>query len=298
VIAVERPDVVLVQGDTTTTFCGALAAFYGRIAVGHIEAGLRTGDIYRPFPEEMNRRLTGRIADLHFAPTAAAAENLRREGVDAGAIVVTGNTGVDAVIHVLRRLDSGELVGFTGFDTDASKKQILVTAHRRESFGRGLDAICAALAQLARRADVEIVYPIHPNPEVDRTVKRRLAHLTNIRLLPPVPYVPFVDLMRRSHIILTDSGGIQEEAPSLGVPVLVLREKTERLEGVSAGTARVVGIDAQRIARDVELLLDDAKAHRAMTCRHNAYGDGHASDVIASFLTERLRPALQLGQLG
>ena len=280
----EKPDIILVQGDTTTTFCGALAAFYANIPVGHVEAGLRTGDPRQPFPEEMNRVLTGRLASFHFAATEGAAQNLYREGVDRAAVSVTGNTGIDAVLHIKQGLEAGKLVGLNGFHTDDSKKLIVVTAHRRESFGAGFEGICAALTRLARRDDVEIVYPVHPNPNVRAAVKRHLADQPNITLLDPMEYVPFVDLMRRAYLLLTDSGGIQEEAPSLGKPVLVLREKTERSEAVSAGTALLVGTCERKIGDEVERLLDDPDAYQNMARRHNPYGDGKASERIADLL--------------
>jgi UDP-N-acetylglucosamine 2-epimerase (non-hydrolysing) len=291
ILAEEEPDVVLVQGDTTTTFCGALAAFYAKIPVGHVEAGLRTGDLHEPFPEEMNRVLTGRIATFHFAATEGAAQNLYREGVDPAAVTITGNTGIDAVLHVKQALDAGKLVGLNAFRPDASKKLIVVTAHRRESFGRGFDQICAALIRLARRDDVEVVYPVHPNPNVRQTVNRRLAGRPNITLLDPMDYVPFVDLMRRAYLLLTDSGGIQEEAPSLGKPVLVLRDKTERPEAVLAGTARLVGTDEVRIVEEAARLLNDPAVYHQMARRHNPYGEGQASGMIASFLAEHLTHA-------
>jgi UDP-N-acetylglucosamine 2-epimerase (non-hydrolysing) len=284
VLAEEKPDIVLVQGDTTTTFCGALAAFYARIPVGHVEAGLRTGDPHEPFPEEINRVLTGRIATFHFAATEGAAQNLYREGVDPAAVSVTGNTGIDAVLHVKQALDAGRLVGFNAFRPDNSKKLIVVTAHRRESFGSGFDQICMALVRLARRGDVEIVYPVHPNPNVRQTVNRHLGGQPNITLLDPMDYVPFVDLMGRAYLLLTDSGGIQEEAPSLGKPVLVLRDKTERPEAVSAGTARLVGTNESRIVEAAEHLLDDPRAYQRMAQQHNPYGDGKASERIADVL--------------
>jgi UDP-N-acetylglucosamine 2-epimerase (non-hydrolysing) len=288
IFAEEKPDIVLVQGDTTTTFCGALAAFYAKIKVGHIEAGLRTGNLHEPFPEEMNRVLTGRIATYHFAATEGAAQNLYREGVDPSTVTVTGNTGIDAVLYIKQALDTGKLVGFNGSRLDVSKKLIVVTAHRRESFGDGFEQICAALLRLARRGDVEIVYPVHPNPNVRRTVNRRLGSMPNITLLEPMDYVPFVDLMCRAYLLLTDSGGIQEEAPSLGKPVLVLRDKTERPEAVAAGTARLVGANEQRIVAEAELLLDDQIAYQSMACHRNLYGDGNTSGRIAAFLAERL----------
>ena len=284
VLAMERPDVVLVQGDTTTTFCGALAAFYARIAVGHVEAGLRTNDIYAPFPEEMNRLLTGRLARFHFAATQGAARNLHGEGVDPHTVTVTGNTGIDAVLHVKQALETGRLSSHNGYHTDPSKKLIIVTAHRRESFQGEFDHICGALGRLARRDDVEIIFPVHPNPNVRAAVNCHLAGTPNIQLLDPMEYVSFVGLMLRSYLLLTDSGGIQEEAPSIGKPVLVLREKTERPEAVAAGTARLVGTTERRIVEEVENLLDDQPAYQRMARRHNPYGDGDASRKIADVL--------------
>ncbi|MEQ1948695.1 MAG: UDP-N-acetylglucosamine 2-epimerase (non-hydrolyzing) [Bryobacteraceae bacterium] len=284
VMEVERPDMVLVQGDTTTTFCGALSAFYQDIPVGHVEAGLRTGDLREPFPEEMNRLLTGRLAALHFPPTAMAAENLRREGVDASRMTITGNTGIDAVLQTRDALASGKLSS-QGLPTlDASKKLVLVTAHRRESFGAGFKGICKGLAQIAARGDVEIVYPVHPNPQVRAAVEEHLQGIASIKLVEPMSYVPFVDLMRRAHILLTDSGGIQEEGPSLGKPVLVMREKTERPEAVQAGTARLVGTDPHKIFGEASLLLDDAGEYARRSLLHNPYGDGNASARIRDFV--------------
>jgi len=286
VLKQERPECVLVQGDTTTAFAGALAAFYLNIPVGHVEAGLRTGDSRQPFPEEMNRVLVGRLASLHFAPTAEAAENLRREGVNPDDIFVTGNTGIDAVLEIR---DSLEAAGKTGCPTlDPSKKLILVTAHRRESFGEGFENICRALAGLAARGDVEIVYPVHPNPNVQDPVNRLLRGVGGIHLIDPLPYVPFVDLMRKAHVLLTDSGGIQEEGPSLGKPVLVMREKTERPEAVAAGTARLVGVSEERIVMETALLLDDRAEHERRSHIHNPYGDGHAAERIRRILDARL----------
>ena len=286
VLKQERPECVLVQGDTTTAFAGALAAFYLNIPVGHVEAGLRTGDSRQPFPEEMNRVLVGRLASLHFAPTAEAAENLRREGVNPDDIFVTGNTGIDAVLEIR---DSLEAAGKTGCPTlDPSKKLILVTAHRRESFGEGFENICRALARLAARGDVEIVYPVHPNPNVQDPVNRLLRGVGGIHLIDPLPYVPFVDLMRKAHVLLTDSGGIQEEGPSLGKPVLVMREKTERPEAVAAGTARLVGVSEERIVMETALLLDDRAEYERRSHIHNPYGDGHAAERIRRILDARL----------
>jgi UDP-N-acetylglucosamine 2-epimerase (non-hydrolysing) len=282
----ENPDLILVQGDTTTTFCGALAGFYRGLPVGHVEAGLRTGDFAHPFPEEMNRVLTTRLATLHFAPTEAAAQNLRSEGVVSGRIFVTGNTGIDAVIETRDGLACGRLRSDGLPALDSRKKLIVVTAHRRESFGDGFERICEALARLAARGDVEIVYPVHPNPNVTEVVNRRLSSCPAIKLIEPLPYVPFVDLMRRAHVLLTDSGGIQEEGPSLGKPVLVMREKTERPEAVEAGTARLTGTDPDRIVAETALLLEDEAEYLRRSQVHNPYGDGCASarirDIIRS----------------
>jgi len=289
VLARVEPDLVLVQGDTTTTFCGALAAFYRNIPVGHVEAGMRTGDIRQPFPEEMNRVLTSRLATLHFAATEGAAENLRAEGVPRHRIVVTGNTGIDAVLFVRDALVQGRLPGGDWSYLDPRRKLVLVTAHRRESFGEGIERICSALACLAGRQDVEIVYPVHPNPNVRNAVHRRLSGIANIHLVDPLDYVPFVDLMRRSWLLLTDSGGIQEEGPYLGKPVVVMREKTERPEAVEAGTATLVGTDERRIIAEVSRLLDDPEEYHRMSRSHNTFGDGRASgrisDEILSFLS-------------
>src|SRR5579863_4146410 len=279
-LAEKNPDLILVQGDTTTTFCGALAGFYRGIPVGHVEAGLRTGDFAHPFPEEMNRVLTTRLAALHFAPTEAAAQNLRSEGVVSGRIFVTGNTGIDAVIETRDGLASGRLRAQGLPALDARKKLILVTAHRRESFGDGFEHICEALARLAARGDVEIVYPVHPNPNVSEIVHRRLSSCCAIKLIESLPYVPFVDLMRRAHVLLTDSGGIQEEGPALGKPVLVLREKTERPEAVAAGAARLTGTDPARIVAETSRLLDDAAEYARRARVRHIYGDGRAATLI------------------
>ena len=248
VLETERPDLVIVQGDTATTLAGALAAFYREIPVAHVEAGLRTGDMAQPFPEEMNRVLTSRLAAWHFAPTARAAEALLREGTAREKIFVTGNTGIDAVLYVRDALDSGALRAPDWPWLEPGKHLVLVTSHRRESFGPGLESVMRALARLASRGDVQIVYPVHRNPNVTGPAHALLAGLPHVTLLDPLPYVPFVDLMRRCKLIITDSGGIQEEAPSLGKPVLVLRAKTERPEAVDAGTVKLVGVDQDRIA--------------------------------------------------
>jgi len=284
VMADAKPDIVYVQGDTTTTLCGALAAFYSGIPVGHIEAGLRTGDLAHPFPEEMNRVVTGRLAAIHFAATEGARANLIREDVAPEAIHVTGNSGIDALLNVRDMLASGELKGqadLARFGCDPARRLIVVTAHRRESFGGGFENICRALQIIARRNDVEIVYPVHRNPNVMGPVQRYLDGLANVHLIEPLEYVPFVDLMRRAYLLLTDSGGIQEEGPSLGKPVIVMREKTERPEAVEAGTVRMAGADEGRIITEVMRLLDDPATRERMSRVHNPYGDGHASERIA-----------------
>ncbi len=284
VIRIEHPDMVLVQGDTTTTLAGALAAFYQDIPVGHVEAGLRTGDMTQPFPEEMNRVVAGRLSALHFAPTAGAAANLRAEGVPEERIIVTGNTGIDAVMHVRDLIEAGRLSGFEVPAAAAGRKLIAVTTHRRESFGEGIESICRALARLAARDDVHVVLPVHRNPNVLDVVTRNLGGERNVTLLEPLGYVPFVDLMRRAHLLITDSGGVQEEGPSFGKPVLVMREKTERPEAVEAGTSMLVGTDADRIYGAAARLLEDEGAYGRMARAGNPYGDGHASERIADAL--------------
>ncbi len=289
ILAAERPDLVLVQGDTTTAMAAALAAFYARVPVGHIEAGLRTGSLGAPYPEELNRRVVGVMADLHFAPTQQAAENLRSEGVPAARIFVTGNTVIDALKFVTERLrdDEGlrrqveEQLNFL----DPGKRLVLVTGHRRESFGEGFRGICEALRELAvTREDLQIVYPVHLNPNVQQPVRSILGGLSAVHLLDPLDYLPFVSLMQRAEFILTDSGGVQEEAPSLGKPVLVMRETTERPEAVVAGTARLVGTGRDAILREARRLLDDRGAREAMTRAHNPYGDGRAAGRIVAAL--------------
>jgi UDP-N-acetylglucosamine 2-epimerase (non-hydrolysing) len=276
-----RPDIVYVQGDTTTTLCGALAAFYARLPVGHIEAGLRTGDMEQPFPEEMNRVVTGRLSQVHFAATEGARQNLIREGVAPERVHVTGNSGIDAVLHVRDRLVSGELAGQDWCFLNRGKRLIVVTAHRRESFGPRFENICRALRRIAERGDVEIVYPVHRNPNVMGPVHRYLTGIPGIHLIEPLEYVPFVDLMSRAYLLLTDSGGIQEEGPSLGKPVVVMRDRTERPEAVEAGTAVLTGTDEDKIIGQVARLLDNPGAREAMARIHNPYGDGRASWLIA-----------------
>ncbi|HEJ8283394.1 TPA: UDP-N-acetylglucosamine 2-epimerase (non-hydrolyzing) [Klebsiella oxytoca] len=284
-----KPDVVLVHGDTTTTMAASLAAFYQRIPVGHVEAGLRTGDLSSPWPEEGNRTLTGHLATYHFAPTETSRQNLLRENIADNRITITGNTVIDALFWVRDRVLSdealrNELTQRYPFLANG-KKMILVTGHRRESFGRGFEQICHALAEIAaNNPDVQIVYPVHLNPNVSEPVNRILGHVENVMLIEPQEYLPFVWLMNRAWLILTDSGGIQEEAPSLGKPVLVMREMTERPEAVSAGTVCLVGTDSQRIVNEVTRLLHDESAWQAMSRAHNPYGDGQACHRILSAL--------------
>jgi UDP-N-acetylglucosamine 2-epimerase (non-hydrolysing) len=279
-----KPSLALVQGDTTTTLAGALAAFYARVPVAHVEAGLRTFDLDSPFPEEMNRLVTGRLATLHFAATNWAAENLAREGVRADSIQVTGNTGIDAVLTIRDALEAGRLTGFSALPRDRARKLIVVTAHRRESFGDGFLRICEAIGELASRPGVQIVWPVHPNPNVQRAVDLTLRGKTNVMLIEPLDYVPFVDLMLRAHLLITDSGGVQEEGPSLGKPILVLREKTERPEAVDAGTVKLVGTARETIVREAVRLLEDPAEYDRMARLHNPYGDGRACGRIAARL--------------
>lgn len=283
ILAEFRPDLVLVHGDTSTTLGASLAAYYQRIAVGHVEAGLRTGNIMSPWPEEVNRRVAGVITALHFAPTEQSRRNLVAETVDPATIVVTGNTVIDALHQVVAMIDADPAIASAfqeKFPFDPAKRMILVTGHRRESFGGGFERICAALAQLAQRDDVEIVYPVHLNPNVKGPVEATLGRLPSVHLLPPQDYLPFVYLMNRAHLILTDSGGVQEEAPSLGKPVLVMRDTTERPEAVDAGTVRLVGTDEQAIVGGITRLLDDQAAYDRMSFAHNPYGDGKAAQRI------------------
>jgi len=295
VLAAEKPDLVLVQGDTTTTFAGCLAAFYQRIKVGHVEAGLRTGDKYQPFPEEINRRLTDVLADYHYAPTERARQNLLREGIDDTGIMVTGNTGVDALFMALARLREArgqEAWGSTLCRDLDGRKLILVTAHRRESFGPAFEEICRAVLQIVNsNPDVVVVFPVHPNPNVREIAHRLLARQERLKLVEPLDYAPFVDLLEKSYLVLTDSGGVQEEAPYLGKPVLVLRNVTEREEAVEAGTARVVGTRAPQIIAAVQRLLDDASAYAAQRQVNSPFGDGKASERIVSHLLRRFSEA-------
>lgn len=291
VLEKERPDLVLVHGDTTTTMAASLSAHYCRIRVGHVEAGLRTHDKFAPFPEEMNRRLTSAMAELHFAPTEAARRNLLREGVDDAAIFVTGNTVVDALRWVRHMIESDQrllckLAEEFSF-LNPAKKLILVTGHRRENFGAGFERICRALAQLAsENPDIEILYPVHLNPEVQEPVRRILGSSSsgNVHLIDPVDYSAFVYLMNRSFLVITDSGGVQEEAPFLGKPVLVMRECTERTEAVVAGSVRLVGTDAAALVKEATRLLHDSSVYRSMSIPHSPYGDGAAASRIGKHL--------------
>jgi UDP-N-acetylglucosamine 2-epimerase (non-hydrolysing) len=286
-----RPDVILTQGDTTTTFVASLAGFYHRIPVGHVEAGLRTYDRFAPFPEEINRRLTTHVADYHYAPTEWARRNLIREGIPATDIVVTGNTVVDTFVQTWRRVRHRTLRIPSLRNVDWRRRIILVTAHRRENFGPGLRNICTALRQIAaRRDDVEIVYPVHPNPNVRSVAEGMLGDVERVHLTPPLDYLPFVWLMTRAHLALTDSGGIQEEMPSLGRPVLVARNETERPEGVRAGVCKLVGTNPATILRAVLQLLDDPRAYAAYQLRKNPFGDGRAARRIVRHLASVLRP--------
>lgn len=291
VLADFQPDWVLAQGDTTTAAITSLLAYYRRIRFGHVEAGLRTRDKWQPFPEEVNRRVAGVIADLHFAPTDWARQNLLREGIDDSIIKVTGNPVIDALNVVKQQPEPPEIANLLerlGLATirPATIRLILVTAHRRENFGQPLEDICAALKQLAARGDVEIVYPVHLNPNVQGPVHRLLDGVPHITLLPPLDYLPLVHLMKRARLILTDSGGIQEEAPAFGIPALVLREVTERPEGVAAGVLKLVGTAAPRIVEEANRLLDDPSAYAQMARASNPYGDGRAARRIVEALAQ------------
>lgn len=280
----KRYDLLLVHGDTTTTMAAALAAFYERMPIGHVEAGLRTGNLYAPWPEEMNRGIVGRIAALHFAPTQRARQSLLNEAIDERSIHVTGNTVIDALHYVIAKLYTdpnlrSEFIQRFSF-LDPSKRLILVTGHRRENFGGGFERICTALKTLSKRSDVQIVYPVHLNPAVQGPVRRILSKAPNVVLIEPLDYLPFVYLMNQAHIVITDSGGVQEEAPSLGKPVLVMRDTTERPEAVEAGTVRLVGTDVRKIVGETQRLLDDDAAYQRMAHAINPYGDGQASERI------------------
>lgn len=288
------PDLILVHGDTTTTLAASLSAYYAKVRVGHVEAGLRTGNKYSPWPEEMNRRITGAITDIHFAPTEQAKANLLREGTAPELIHVTGNTVIDALLDVVSRVRNDTALSTRFAEQfsfiDPSKRMVLVTGHRRENFGEGFENICHALVEIASRGDVQVVYPVHLNPSVQEPVRRILTGIPNIVLLEPQDYLPFVYLMDRSTLLLTDSGGVQEEAPSLGKPVLVMRDTTERPEAVDAGTVKLVGTNKSVIVRETNHLLDNADAFNAMSRAHNPYGDGKASERIGNILRQQANP--------
>lgn len=293
VIARRQPDLILVHGDTSTTLASALAAFYNKTPIGHVEAGLRTGNLYAPWPEEANRRLTAPLAAWHFAPTDGARQNLLREGIADARIIVTGNTVIDALLEVTGRIDRDptlerRLAASFPF-LRADKRLLLVTGHRRENFGDGFESICHALRMLAERGDIQVVYPVHLNPNVQAPVQRILGDIDAVHLIAPQDYLPFVYLMRRAYLIVTDSGGIQEEAPSLGKPVLVMRETTERPEAVTAGTVKLVGADRAQIVAEACTLLDDAQAHQRFAHAHNPYGDGKAAARIVAHIASEAR---------
>lgn len=287
----EKPDRVLVQGDTATAMVGALAAYYRKIPVGHVEAGLRSGDIYQPWPEEVNRRIVAPIADQHFAPTETAAEALRRENIDRATIHVTGNTVIDA-LHATRARITADPSLAAGLDTFAgrfaSKRLILVTAHRRENFGGGMESIARALGRIADRDDVAILFPMHPNPNVAAAMDAALGDRSNIARIDPLDYPHFIRALDMCEVVLSDSGGVQEEAPALGKPILVMRETTERPEGIEAGTAKLVGTDPERIVSEISTLLDLPEAYAAMARAHNPFGDGHAATRIARIIADGL----------
>ena len=291
----ERPDLVVVQGDTATAMAGALAAYYRRIPVAHVEAGLRSGDIHHPWPEEVNRRIVAPIAAHHFAPTDTAAAALLAETIDPATVHVTGNTVIDALHWTEARVAADPSLA-AGLDDVArrfaGKRIVLVTTHRRENFGGGMEAIARAIGRIAERADVAVLFPVHPNPAVGPVMDAILGHRENVARIEPLDYPHFVRALGLCDLVLTDSGGVQEEAPALGKPVLVMRETTERPEGIVAGTARLVGTDEDRIVSEVFTLLDDSEAHAAMARAHNPFGDGHAADRIAETLAHALaRPA-------
>ena len=294
-----QPDLVLVHGDTTTTLAAGMAAFYQRIDVGHVEAGLRTGDIHAPWPEEFNRSVVGLFAKHHFSPTQQTANNLITEGRDPKTIYVTGNTVLDALLEVSHRIDNDAALAQRLSEQfsyiNPTKKLILVTGHRRENFGDGFIQICQAILSLAARPDTQIIYPVHLNPNVQKPVNDLLHGLEDVHLIEPQDYLPFVYLLKRAHIVLTDSGGIQEEAPTLGKPVLVMRETTERPEAVAAGTAKLVGTDTQKIIFEVSKLLDDEQHYQAMARASNPYGDGKAAQKIVQILESYYQLATQTG---
>ncbi len=291
-----KPDIVLVHGDTTTTSSTSLAAFYNKIKVGHVEAGLRTGDMYSPWPEEANRQITGILATYHFAPTSTSKDNLLKENKEAKNILVTGNTVIDALFLALDKIENNNELKKSiensinkQYKIDENKKLILVTGHRRENFGEGFINICESLKRLALdNPDIDIVYPVHLNPNVQKPVKEILSNVSNVFLINPLQYESFIYLMNKSYFIITDSGGVQEEAPSLGKPVLVMRDTTERPEALKAGTVKLVGTNSQKIIREAQLLLDNKEEYLKMSRAHNPYGDGKASQRIVDFIKENI----------
>ena len=286
-----KPDRVIVQGDTATAMSGALAAYYRKVPVDHVEAGLRSGNIYHPWPEEINRKIIGTMASLHFAPTEVSAAALRAENVDPSRVHVTGNTVIDALHWVTRKIASAPWLtsGIAEVEQRFKGKRIIgVTSHRRENFGGGLEAIADAIRQIAARPDVGIIFPVHPNPNVRRVMEAALAGLPNVALIEPLDYPSFARLLGIAEIMLTDSGGVQEEAPALGKPVLVMRETTERPEGVTAGTAKLVGTDAANIVTEISTLLDDKAAYEKMARAHNPFGDGHSARRIVELLEDEI----------
>ncbi len=296
VLEKEKPDIVLVHGDTTTTLATSLAAFYQQIAIGHVEAGLRTGDIYSPWPEEGNRQVTGRLAQYHFTPTQESQSNLLKENVDIENVIVTGNTVIDALVSVVSKIKDDKsleqklqkIIEEKGYRVDRERKLVLVTGHRRENFGQGFLNICEALTEVAKaHPEADIVYPVHLNPNVQKPVKEILSDVDNVYLIDPLDYEPFVYMMDHAYFILTDSGGIQEEAPSLGKPVLVMRDTTERPEALEAGTVRLVGTDKENIIDACNMLFNDKEAYHTMSKSHNPYGDGKACARIVEFLKEK-----------
>lgn len=285
VIKKVKPDMLIVQGDTTTTFSAALAAFYNRVMIAHVEAGLRTGNKFSPFPEEVNRKLTTVTADVYYAPTLQNKENLLRENINGKDICITGNTVIDALLWVRDKLRDGEVICDELKDIDFSRKIVLVTGHRRENFGQGFSNVCTALRDVAlNNPDIDIIYPVHLNPNVQKPVKEILANIENVILIEPLDYKPFVQLMDKAYFIITDSGGVQEEAPSLGKPVLVTRDTTERPEAVDTGVVKLVGTDINRIVNEANLLLKDKKYYESMSQVQNPYGDGHACNRIITDL--------------
>ena len=290
-----KPDIVLVHGDTTTTSATSLSAFYQKIAIGHVEAGLRTGDLYSPWPEEANRQVTGVLANYHFAPTTTSESNLIRENKNPNNITVTGNTVIDALFLALEKIEKNQklieninkILKDEDIVLNENRKVVLVTGHRRENFGQGFIDICQALKKLAlKNSDIDIIYPVHLNPNVQKPVKEILSNVSNVYLIPPLQYESFIYLMDKSYFIITDSGGVQEEAPSLGKPVLVMRDTTERPEAIEAGTVKLVGTDSQKIFEEAQKLIDNKQAYNEMSMAHNPYGDGKASKRIVEFIKE------------